>query len=192
MRNSFHRGQTLLELLTALFVLGLALVGGLGLTSSNFKLEGIGTSRLVATNLAREGIELARAIRDSNWLAGNEFDAGLIDVKHCAAIAPDMTGVQVDHFSFQECADVFDAAYQLYRSADGRFANSATFGDPSQLYRIIRLDPICLVGGTESVQSDAQCDPGTEIGIAVSSKVGWYYAGQKMNLSLNEHLYDWQ
>lgn len=192
MQKNYHTGQTLLELLTALFVLGLALVGALGLTNSNFRLEGIGSSRLTATNLAREGVELARAIRDTNWLKGESFDAGLEDGQHCAVIASGQNTPLVDHFFFLPCADVFDGSYKLYRSSDGRYASADTFGDPSSIYRRIRLDPICLTGEEETVLDSAQCEPGTKIGVAIQATVGWHYAGQSMNVSLNERLYDWQ
>ena len=187
-----HRGQTLLELLTALFVLATVLVGGLALTNSNFRLEGIGSSRLVATNVAREGIELARAIRDSNWLSGRAFDAGLTDTNHCAVIAFEDQQPFVDHFAFVECADVFGQSFQLAKSANGRYASDPDFGDPTQLFRLIRLDPICLNITTETISTDGDCGSDTKIGVAIHAEVGWYYAGQKMNLSLNEYLYDWQ
>lgn len=191
--QSSHRGQTLLELLTALFVLGLVLVGALALTNSNFRLEGIGSSRLVATNLAREGVELARSIRDSNWLAGRAFDDGLSDADHCAGITGTANQPFVDHFSFQECKDIFDTSFQLYQSADGRFFSDAALGSPVQIFRNIRLDPICLdASNSESINSNALCDPDTKIGIQVKGEVGWYYAGQKMTALVTEQLYDWQ
>lgn len=181
-----------MELLTALFVLSLVLVGALALTSSNFKLEGIGSSRLVATNLAREGVELARAMRDSNWLAGNAFDSGLTNAKHCANIVSAAQASFVDHFDFIDCADVYDQSFQLFKTSDGRYTSDSSLGEPTQIYRLTQLDPICLVGGNEVIVTDAACDADTEIGVAVQSSVGWYYAGQKMKLSFSEHLYDWQ
>ncbi len=190
---SFHRGQTLLELLTALFVLGLVLVGALALTNSNFQLEGIGSSRLTATNLAREGVELARSVRDSNWLSGRVFDNGLTDAHHCAIITGTANQPFVDHFSFQECQDVFDASFQLHQSMDGKIAADAALGDPLQIFRKIKLDPICLdASNNQSVKADTSCDPDVKIGIQTRSEVGWYYAGQKMVVSLTEQLYDWQ
>ncbi len=182
----------MLELLTALFVLGLVLVGALALTSSNFRLEGIGSSRLVATNLAREGVELARSIRDSNWLAGEVFDAGLTNSNHCAVVTSMAQQSFVDHFAFQNCADVFDQSFQLYKSSDGRYYSDSSLGDPTQIYRLIRLDPICLVGNDEVVQTDTACDSDSEIGIAVHVDLGWRRIIKKMKLSLVEHLYDWQ
>lgn len=70
-------GQSLLETIVAIFILVTALVSGLGLAlyavanSSNAK------SQLVASNLARQGIEAVRMVRDSNWLAAE--DVGSID-----------------------------------------------------------------------------------------------------------------
>ncbi|MEK7649261.1 MAG: prepilin-type N-terminal cleavage/methylation domain-containing protein [Patescibacteria group bacterium] len=188
-----RRGQTLLELLTALFVLSLVLVGALALTNSNFRLEGIGSSRLVATNLAREGVELARSIRDSNWLSSRAFDDGLSDTNHCAVLSAQANQPFVDHFTFLECKDGFDASFQLYQSADGRYSADAAFGNLSQIFRNIRLDPICLdASNVQSIKTDTACDPGTKIGLQVKGEVGWYYAGQKMTVVLTEQIYDWQ
>ncbi len=191
-RGSYHRGQTLLELITALFVLALVLVGALALTSSNFRLEGIGSSRLIATNLAREGVELARSVRDSNWLSGEVFDRGLINAKHCARIVGTAPQPFVDHFAFEDCVDTVDPLFLLTKTTDGRYYSDPAIGDPTQYYRRARLDPICLVNGVENILTQGACDDGTEIGVSVRVDVVWHYAGQKMNLSLAEHLYDWQ
>ena len=191
-RGSYHRGQTLLELITALFVLALVLVGALALTSSNFRLEGIGSSRLIATNLAREGVELARSIRDSNWLSGAVFDSGLINAKHCARIIGTAPRPFVDHFVFENCVDTVDPLFLLTKTTDGRYYSDPSVGDSTQYYRRTRLDPICLVNGAETILSEGSCDQDTEIGVAVRVDVDWRYAGQTMNLSLAEHLYDWQ
>lgn len=191
LHTSFRPGQTLIELLTALFVIGLVLIGALALTNSNFRLEGIGAMRLVATSLAREGIELARNIRDTNWLKGNGFDDGLANADHCAVVAASPQ-LLVSHFSFQDCADVFDPSFQLRNLSDGRFGSDATSGDPSTFYRLIRFDPICLDSGAEQVAERGDCGQAQKIGIKVKSEVGWHYGGSAMSLAHSEKLYDWR
>ncbi len=62
-------GQTLIETIVAIFILTTALTAGLGM--SLYALNGAAKdkSQIIATNLAREGIDVARKMRDSNWLS---------------------------------------------------------------------------------------------------------------------------
>lgn len=65
------RGFTLIEVILAVTVITTALVACISLIS--FSVSGIrlGKSKLLAVNLAQEGIEIVRNIRDSNWLGPN-------------------------------------------------------------------------------------------------------------------------
>ncbi|MFZ5559657.1 MAG: type IV pilus modification PilV family protein [Patescibacteria group bacterium] len=62
------RGFTLIEVIVAIAVIVTALVGLIGLIS--FSISGLtpAKSRVIAVNLAQEGIEIVRNIRDSNWM----------------------------------------------------------------------------------------------------------------------------
>ena len=72
-------GFTLLEVLIAIFILTLGLVTVLGLMSYNIK-QGSGTmNEVIAGNLAREGIEVVRNIRDTNLKKGDGWNDGLSD-----------------------------------------------------------------------------------------------------------------
>jgi len=80
MTNHTHQqGFTLVETLVSLLLLTAALIPTILLTSSSARLASTVEQNLVATNLAREGIEVVHAIRDSNWFAGNGFADGLSD-----------------------------------------------------------------------------------------------------------------
>jgi type II secretory pathway pseudopilin PulG len=72
-------GQTLIETITALFILSMALVAGLSLAIYSSMQSTNNRDRIIASNLAREGIELVRMLRDSNWLAA-EDDPGADDL----------------------------------------------------------------------------------------------------------------
>ena len=69
MRNK-ERGETLIEAMLAMAVILLALLGLLSLSSFNYLSSRETFNRNIALDLAREGIELARNVRDSNWLRG--------------------------------------------------------------------------------------------------------------------------
>src|SRR3989344_8435958 len=62
-------GQSLLELVVAIAVITVGLFSVWNLFISNFNGEQEAGARILAVNLAREGIEIVKNIRDSNWLA---------------------------------------------------------------------------------------------------------------------------
>ena len=59
---------TLVEVLVALFILTTAVVAGLSTVNSGLSSTQVAKSKLIAANLTQEGIEIARNIRDNNWL----------------------------------------------------------------------------------------------------------------------------
>lgn len=75
-------GQTLIETIIAIFLLTTALSGGLALAIYAFSTSSKNFNQIVATNLAREGIEVMRMMRDSNWLAANASGASF-DLQPC-------------------------------------------------------------------------------------------------------------
>jgi hypothetical protein len=133
----------------------------MSLATTNVRNEGIGLSRLIAINLAREGIELTRNIRDSNWLSDRPWYAGLVDDAgdRCAVIQ----SVRQGSLNFLACPAAptfFDNAFGLslssqnYAVSDTRelpfdeyvqdgMMRSAT-EQPTVFYRTIILDPFCL------------------------------------------------
>lgn len=66
------RGFSLVEIITVLFIVSLALVGILSLLIQNIQSQGYNKSNLIAYQLAQEGVELIRKVRDSNWRGANQ------------------------------------------------------------------------------------------------------------------------
>lgn len=64
MRNGF----TIIEIIIAIFVSGIALAGIFGAFSVATILASDSVNRITATYLAQEGMEIVRNIRDTNWL----------------------------------------------------------------------------------------------------------------------------
>ena len=67
-QRSSHAGFTLIEGIIAIGIISTAMLVGLGLAISNLTAAQANSDRIIAANLAREGIEVVRHIRDSNWL----------------------------------------------------------------------------------------------------------------------------
>lgn len=74
-----NKGTTLVEGLVALLVLSLGLIPAFSiiLVANNF-VSSI-RNNLIAANLAQEGVEVIRALRDANRFSGRAFDFGLGD-----------------------------------------------------------------------------------------------------------------
>ncbi len=77
--QKFSRGQSLIETLVAITVMVIGVFGAVYL--GVFTIRAAQTSQLdvVAENLAREGIESVRWIRDFNWRQAIDWDTGLAD-----------------------------------------------------------------------------------------------------------------
>jgi type IV pilus modification protein PilV len=76
------KGFTLIEVLAAMFILVMGVLGVFGLISRTVTFNSSVNSQLVASYLAQEGLELVRNIRDANFLkihkgAGGEWNDGL-------------------------------------------------------------------------------------------------------------------
>lgn len=78
-------GFTLIETMVAVSIVAIGLVSALGaITTALFYVSNI-ENRLIAANLAAEGIEVARNIRDNNWLQNLAWNNGLANGDYQAA-----------------------------------------------------------------------------------------------------------
>lgn len=75
--RKFLTGFTLLEVIIAVFILTTAIGGSFVLVNQTLSLTGVTQSKLIASYLVQEGIEVIRNIRDTNWLQGNNWDANI-------------------------------------------------------------------------------------------------------------------
>lgn len=73
-----YKSQGMIESLVAITVVVVGLVSILTLVVFNLRVQVYSHDMLIATNLAKEGIEVVRSIRDTNWLNGNDWDQDLI------------------------------------------------------------------------------------------------------------------
>lgn len=63
-----QEGFTLLEAMVSIFILLVGVTGSLVLVSSGITNLNVSKNRLIASNLAQEGLEIVHNIRDNNWL----------------------------------------------------------------------------------------------------------------------------
>jgi Tfp pilus assembly protein PilV len=194
----------MLEAIIACGIIVTAISSALTLVAGSVKASKESETSIVAGNLAREGVEVVRAIRDSNWLGGREFDAGMRS-------GTDVTGIPVFNMAsglwtinFAAADSNTAAAARVWRH-DGTAAGS-TLGllvqaDPqptgtmgTQFYRTVTMDLLCDngTGGFNTAVAGADCGTAAKVGVNVASRVRWVLGGKVRNLVVEERLFDWR
>lgn len=196
----------MLELIITFAVVGI----GLGASLTLLLTSGVQNRRTeldaIAENLAREGVEVIRAIRDSNWLARQRFDTGLYFPAN-----GDTDGTFVFNPATGGWAMDFSAAAWL--GTDPQFpAPAATVYEDSNVYkqtvaggpgattqfqRVFRITSLCRAPGIIPFP-DATCggtwpaNLNSKAGVVASVYVQWTDRGKTYSTSLETHLYDWK
>lgn len=87
MTKKYKKGQGLLEVMIAVYIIIIGLLSIINLVVFNIQVERFNNNMLIASNLAREGIEAIRNYRDSNWLFEGKSWADNLIVIHNPNIA---------------------------------------------------------------------------------------------------------
>ena len=201
MMNKFIKnkiGLTLIEVVVALGVVTTGVISGLTLTTYNLNTAVSSATRLVAANLAREGIEVVRQKRDSNWLANVPWNQGIVEANKYRLI------VSFDEVSNQwtTVSQVVDIANcsdcQIYLNpATGVYSHNNIGTLPISYKRWLGLKEICwqaavsaeviLAAGQECVDVNQPL-----VGYEVESLVTWTENGRDHSLSVVDRLFDWR
>ncbi|MEO5927908.1 MAG: type II secretion system protein [Patescibacteria group bacterium] len=190
-------GQTLIELLITVSVVTTGLFAAAALVFSNLQLSDRDADEVVAVNLAREGIELAKELRDSNWLAGDPFDQGLANGSDYTATPRWTGGAAEATFSFDFTASTMDddntVISQIADAASPGFYANGLVGNTTIWRRLMTFHPICDTAGGESVLDDGEdCAGGPKIGIRIESHLQWQRKGQVFDRVMYDDVYDWR
>jgi len=196
MLKTNQKGQSLLEMMVALFILVAALTATIVLivTSINAGRESI--NKLISTSLAREGIEVVRNIRDSNWIdpSGPAWDDGLASDN---TAIPKIDGLNPISLNFAE------NDFTVIKLFNNQYLQDTTEGTDTQFYRLLYINPIChddagteeIVGKESSDGCDSFPDEGNgsfeKVGIRVISEVRWPSPGGR-KVIIEDRLYNWQ
>ena len=188
-------GQSLLEMLIAIFVLVIALTATLVLISSSISAGRESKYRLTSNSLAREGIEIVRNIRDSNWIdsSSSSWNAGLYTDTTAIPVIDGSSPISLD-FSADSFSGWID---RIKQNTNDYLQGSAVAGIDSVFFRMIFLEPICRQGdGDESFAAantaGNDCGGDDEVGVRVRSEVRWPSFSSNKKVVLEERLYDWQ
>lgn len=168
-----REGFTLIETIMAMGVIVVGLVGSLLLLAASSARASILKDRVIAAHLAEEGIEVARNIRDTNWLKNFDWRANLPDT---AVGIVDYDSQAIDTSDGSEGRRCLNWNGSFYRHAAGPgYACSTSFK------RRIELRTLNETIAGQSVDY-----------LEVKSVVEWREKGQNQVLNVIDHLYDWK
>jgi len=202
-----QKGETLIEAMLAIAIILMALIGVLSLSSFNYFAGKETFNRNIAGNLAREGVEIIRNQRDSNWLQGcfdleqkidcafwNSHLAEGVSIK----VLPyfDETGRQwkltPTDSDILKCSA--DESCLVKKTPDG-FYGSESAVEETKFSRLVEINPICAniadCGGDGICVGAEKCFS-EQIGLRVVSMVRWTEPQGVRNVKLEERLYNWR
>lgn len=193
--NKLQIGQSLIEMVIAIAIILTGLIGAVALTISNLTGVGEAGTRVVASNLAREGIDVVRNIRDTNWLKNLDWDNGLYSGSDFTAIAVFNPTTYEWSLNFNPNS-VSDSAAKLYRQNNNLYIQDINPSEGVQtLYsRLITLHPICFNSLTkiETISGGPCGAEEIKIGIKVKVEVAWTESGRSHLITLEDRFYNWK
>jgi prepilin-type N-terminal cleavage/methylation domain-containing protein len=175
----FQKGFSLLEVMVAIFILIMGLSSVLVLTTKSISGASRSTSRLIAANLAQEGIEVVKNIRDYNF-NGSDPD-GVWTAWHATGYSNGCTLIAANQYncSVQYNSTTFGIDYNAYLRFQPEGSNpygrySYTSGTDTPFRRKIILEKI----------NNAQ--------LRVNSVVTWVERGVTLSVDVEDRLWNWR
>lgn len=163
-----NKGQILLEVMIALSMVAIGLLGLLSLLTNSIGINKIISSEYVASYLASEGIEVVKNITDRNLSNGNGFNQGL-------ATCEDSNGCRLQFNS--------PDSYAIVSANDGM---PLKFDDQTKLYRYDSGEPTTFVRTIKVSEGLG----GNEL--IVNSQVTWKARGSDYEITLEDHFFAWR
>lgn len=167
---------SIVEILVWVMIFSLGLVSIYMLIASSMKMNEYSKNSIIASNLAREGIEIVRNVRDNNYATlhnWNKFPGNNVDVKFQTGIYYKVEN-DLDPANLLQVIDVFQEGreylademknYQLYLTPENYYTyDQAAPNTPTYFYRYLVFDDV--KSNTGMVLQDA---------LKLKSKVIWY------------------
>lgn len=166
-KNQKFQGFTIVELMIAITLMATGVVAIYALIPYGIKMSAVNTDKYLATQLAREGIEIIRNIRDTNWIEDEMSPTAVWDegLTTCAA------GCEVDYTT----PTVQDPVLTAYQG------------------RLLRIDDngFYQYGGTISTPFKRRVVI-TSVGVGFKVQVFVSWSSAYPTSTLEEILYDWR
>lgn len=157
-----NKAFTLVEVIVILFVISVGLIGVLSLIVQNIQSQNLNKNSSVVYQLAQEGLELIRNVRDSNWIAGNSWNKNLAPGEY-----------YMDYQNLFPNPLISPDQGNLYQDSNGYFFHNS-IGTPTVFRRILLIK-----------NNDLNS-------VRIKSSVFWFDRGRSFSYELETLLYDWR
>lgn len=173
-------GFSLVGLLIAAFIIVIITIASSALFGQAQRASSIARQEFIATNVAREGLELVHGVRDTNWFTSDErtrwLDHGLCS-DGVNSFSENNRTIIIDAATVRNGGTAQNGSGVLYIKSGTNEWSLDSSGTQTPFTRIITID--CSTKGS---------DPEF---ITVTSTVSWQQAGQPKSVELKEKLYNW-
>ncbi len=178
-------GQSLIEGIAAIGIIVFALVGIIALTLYNLVGQRVSEESFIASNLAREGIEVVRNLRDNVWVGA----PAAISTGNHLALPIFNSGSNSWSLSYNSGLNLDNINTRVYLK-NNLYVHDAS-GLSTKFNRLLTIDFVCESG---AVRISGSCPGGDPLaGYRVRSEVKWKDKSARFHLySLTDYLYDWK
>lgn len=164
-----EKGFTVIEMVIAIVLLSVAVIGVYNAFSRILIVTAGINDNFIAAYLAQEGVEIARNIRDNNWIAGADWNDKF------SVCNPDCIA-EYDSTIFQGWT-----GQNLYLTSDGFYTYTQTGNTETKFKRKISITPV--------EKDDGETTEVYALKVAVT--VYWDEKGVQDSLTAEDHLYNW-
>jgi prepilin-type N-terminal cleavage/methylation domain-containing protein len=178
-----NSGFTIIEVMIATVIITIGLIGALTLSLASMKFGKISINRVIAANLAQEGIEVIRAMRDDIWLSGddNPWDNSPFNIAGGSEDGIVFWNTLSDSWEWDSTNSGYWSGARFYLDTQERYIQYGSLpfsGTPTNFWRniIIYDDP------------DADGNPRRRIIV----KVKWQEADKFSETQIENWLYNWK
>ena len=192
------KGFTLLETVVALTVITAAVVGPVSLITRGLYSFSFSKNKVIAANLAQEGIELIRLVRENNvacdavngpavWQWNKDPDGGLIGHTTVGVDGESFIGIRCGDSTIQTPRLSSSCSSPLRFETDQLLENYGTYGYRSGVETMFFR---CVEIAVPPDSPDGDIPPSAQMDVI--STVTWNERGTDRSVTLRERLYDWR
>ncbi|MDP4007954.1 MAG: hypothetical protein Q8P68_02065 [Candidatus Peregrinibacteria bacterium] len=187
------RGFALVEVLLAISLLSATIITISSLTISMMRANSLNQNHLIATELAREGIEITRNIRDTNWRNYRNWLTDIYSGSGSYAFAVDSHGQIGEDFNVFAPSPPDDDLLYKDVNLNGSYTEYSHLEseDATPFHRIITVTPVLLNSDAPGGSYDLTLPDNYILKVLVESKVYYVDRGNDKEIKLYTELTDW-
>lgn len=171
-KNTINRGFTLIESLVAITILLIAVVGPISLIGDSLRKMYYARDEALAINLAQEGIEMVRQVRDTNMLSGSAWLTSLADGTYMIDAGNFMAGAPSSFVIY--CGGACAPQPIYLDNTTGLYRQGA-------VYTSTRFSRIVTISSAGLPANERQ----------VTATVTWLTGGTTGSVSVSEYIFSW-